>query len=196
MQLATGHRAAQLMLHSGPSAKLLVVLAVVFLEPVLAPLFGVSQREVGVTQQARHVGRGHRARHPDAHRQPHFGGHVRGAQHLEQPAGDWPRLLWADAAQQDGELVAAEPARHSVHRQVLPQAAPHLDEHRVPDVMSPQVVDALKAVEVECDEDERAARFGFPLQLPHSARRLAKPVSGSVNASSRKCASRSASRWV
>ena len=89
---------------------------------------------------------------------------------LEQPLGERGRVGLAPALDEHGELVAAE-ARHGVARaRGRAEAARHLQQHLVADVVPEAVVDLLEPVEVDEQQRDRCARA-----LP-ARQRLLEPV--------------------
>ena len=93
-----------------------------------------------------------------------------------------------ESAEQDGELVAAEPGHGVLGPDHGGQGARDLDQQRVAGVVTEGVVDLLEVVQVD-DRDGRRRRTR-PARLPRTAAarrsennaRLVSPVSGSWKA--------------
>ena len=117
------------------------------------------------------------------------------AEHGEQPLGHRARPRSGRAHISTANSSPPSRAATSPGRRLQPQPLADLDQHRVADVVAAHVVDVLEAVEVEAEQHaRRRRRAASSCSARSSPRRLARPVSGSVCASSRKCASLSASR--
>ena len=108
---------------------------------------------------------------------------LRGADALDDRAGDRDAVARVEAGEEDGELVAAEPEALAA----LAQPRRDLAEHAVADRVPVAVVDLLEVVDVDEAERERLARRarrGASSRCSRSWkwRWLPRPVSGSVSA--------------
>ena len=83
------------------------------------------------------------------------------------------------------ELLAARPIDRAGHAKYILKASGDLYQHRVAGCMAIGVVEALEVIEIEVDHHDGPGG----LESESSARRLPRPVSGSVNAysSARRC---------
>ena len=170
---------------------------VVPLDPALAALLGRAQREVGVAQQLAPASARRGAGQADAGRRgrPAAAGRlVRPASTAEQPLGDAIGRVGGrpTSAPRTRRRRAGPPRRRGAGcaRSRRPTSA----STSSPTSWPAHVVDVLEAVEVDREQHAAGrARRRASRSARSRPRRLASPVSGSVCASSRKCASRSAS---
>ena len=112
----------------------------------------------------------------------------RGERFLADAGGDLGGGVGREMAQQQGELVAAQPGRDVAGAHAALQARAGLDEDGVAGAVAQGVVDALELVEVEVDDGDRSAGVGGAGELQVDGlvegAAVESPVSGSVLASS------------